>query len=455
MEDFKKANPDWKEPAAAPEPGTEAPKVDDPAAQVDKPAETSEPFNFDDDPPITPQSLNDMLQGDAAIQSAVEANPKVKHALHRMARENAELSQFKGIYPNKQSAEFAKQTAARTTGLRMQFQQADSPEKMAGAFDNFMQEFAVVGADGKQVMDEHGQPVYGDDFYGMTEHVIQRYSDNTLADVEVRLAANKYANDADRTRDLDLKMALDIVKEDLRGEYGKPAPPDLSHLPENVRTDIQKRMDDVEKRESALNGKRTEQQKVEHQQKVSQANTQYMGDITKRTFDGIQEIVKDFRAKGAVLPDWQLLAAAPGSKTPIFYQNVASEIEKIIAADPYTKMSMIELEMKPPTPENIKARVEFFDRLLKDNLRNVVKGQIRGFGKQQAEAAAAQPAPAHTASIEPRSQAAPRPQVLTKDAAYAQAKAEIMKTNKDFSNLSDSEQLAMVMTKANQLLYQR
>ena len=41
------------------------------------------------------------------------------------------------------------------------YEMAETPEGMSKAFDSFMQEFAVVGADGKQVMDESGQPVYG------------------------------------------------------------------------------------------------------------------------------------------------------------------------------------------------------------------------------------------------------------------------------------------------------
>ena len=452
---FEKDNPDFKPAVEAPavvDPTIDPTKVDDPNAVA---AEVPEPFSFEDEPAITPQSLSEMLQGDEAIKAAVEANPKVKNALHKLARENAELSQFKGLFPNRESGEFAKKTADRTVGLRMQFQKAETPELMASAFDNFMQEFAVVDATGKQVVDAQGQPVYGDDFYGLTEHVVERYRGNTLSEVETRLAADKYASPAEKTRDQDLKTALDIIKEDLTGVYGKEPAPDLSALPENVRADIQKRMDDVEKREAALNGKRTEAQKAEHAQKVAQANTQYMGDISKRTFDSIQEIVKDFRSKGAVLPDWQLLAAAPGSTTPIFYQNVASEIEKIIAADPYTKMNMIELEMRPPTPENIKARVEFFDRVLKDSIRTVVKNQVRNFGKQQVEAAAARPEPTHTASVEPRSQSAPKPTILTKDQAYAQAKDTLVKTNKDFGNLSDVEQLGLVMTAANRLLHSR
>jgi FtsZ-interacting cell division protein YlmF len=433
----------------------DAAKVEDPNAQTtETPAEVTEPFSFEDEPAITPQSLNDMLQGDEAIKAAVEANPKVKNALHKLARENAELVQFKGIYPNADSARFAKQTADRTVSLRMQFQRAETPELMATAYDSFMQEFAVVDAAGKPVLDAQGQPTYGDDFYALNEHIIERYSDNTGAEVEARLAANKYATPAERQRDEDLKIAIDIIKEDLKGSYGE-AKPDLSQYPEEIRSDIQKKLDDIERREAALNGKRTEAQKIEHQQKVTQANQQYMTDIARRTYDGIQEIVKEFRNKGALLPDWQLLAAAPGSKTPIFYQNVANEMEKLIKADAYTFQNFLELEAKPPTPENTKARVEFFDRLLKDNLRTIVKTQVRGFGKQQVEAAAAKPEPTTTASVEPRSQAAPTPKILTKDEAYAQAKANLVKTDRDFGNLSEAEQLAKVMTAANRLLNSR
>lgn len=454
MADFKSANPDWKEPAAAPAAAEVPAPGDAPAAEVKPGDETVEPFTLEDEPAVTPQSLNDMLQGDEAIKAAVEANPKVRNALHKLARENAELSQFKGIFPNKDSATFAKKTADRTVALRSQFQRAETPELMASAFDNFMQEFAVMGPDGKQMMDDDGQPVYGDDFYGLTEHVIDRYAGSTLTEVETRLAEDKYTSPGDKTRDQDLQTALKIIKEDLTGEYESPKA-DYSALPEPERKRLEAREAELKTREDALNGKRTEAQKAEHKQKVDTGNKQYLTDISKRTFDQIQDVVKDFRAKGAVLPDWQLLAAAPGSKTPIFYQNVANEIESIIKADPYTVQSITELEMRPPTPENQKARVEFFDRILKDNIRTVVKKLVRGFATQQVAAAQNTPDTAPNASVEPRSQSAPKPQVLTKEQAYAQAKTELEKTHPGWENETPSQQMALQMTLANRKLNQR
>ena len=265
---FKEANPGVAIEDESPWTGTEAPPAETPAAEPGtetktdetKPADAEtpkppepgaddEPFGLDDAPAaLTPQALNDLFKGDEALKAAVEANPAAKGALFKMARENAELSQFKGIFPNKDAATFARDTANRTVGLRSQFQMAETPEAMAGAFDSFVQEFAVVGPDGKQVMDATGNPVYGDDLYLFGEHVVDRYADSTLAEVEERIAANQYTDDAQRERDNDLKLALSIIKDDLHpADPAKKADPDLSHLDEKTRTEVQARLDEAKR----------------------------------------------------------------------------------------------------------------------------------------------------------------------------------------------------------------
>lgn len=447
MEEFKKANPDYQ-PAKTEETQPVA-EVTDPNAEV--PA--AEPFSLEDEPAITPQSLNDILQGDQAIKSAIDANPKVRNALHKLARENAELQPYRGMFPNVDAAKFAKTTADRTVGLRRSIMTAETPEQMSGAYDSFAQEFAVVGADGKQVVVD-GVPQFADDFYAFNEHVVGRYADNTLAMVEARLNADKYPNEAAKVRDQDLKVMVELLREDLSGQVPEDRPSTEGMSPEAAAA-LESRWSDLKTREDALAGKATEAQKTERKAKVAQANTEYMEHISQRTFDSIQGILREFRTAGALIPEWMLTATAPGSNVPIFYQNIANDIEAALKADPYTYQSMVELEMKPPTPENAKARKEFFDRFLKDNARAIVKKQVREFGKQQIAEAAKKADPPNTASVEPRSQSAPRPQVMTKEDAYKAATEQLKKSIPGWDNLSPSEQLGHQMTLAPTLMGKR
>src|ERR1700732_1741533 len=99
---------------AAPEakPAEEAAKPAEGGAKPAEPEAGSEDYSLDEPAaPLTPQALNDLLKGDAALKAAIEANPAAKGALFKMAREHAELSQFKGIFAGKQAAEFARDTA--------------------------------------------------------------------------------------------------------------------------------------------------------------------------------------------------------------------------------------------------------------------------------------------------------------------------------------------------------
>jgi len=479
---FKEANPNVPVTDESPWEGTEAPATETPAAEPEaqpvegetKPAETetaadAEPFTMDDGPaPLTPQALNDLLKGDEALKAAVEANPAAKGALFKMARENAELSQFKGIFPNKDAATFARDTANRTIGLRSQFQMAETPEGMSKAFDSFMQEFAVVGADGKQVIDETGQPVYGDDLYLFGEHVVDRYADSTLAEVEARIAANQYTDDAQRERDNDLKLALSIIKDDLHpADPAVKQDPDLSHLDENTRKDVQARLDEAKRIESENAAAKAGSKKQNREQARTEGNAKFFADAGKRTFDQARGMVEKLRAAGAVIPQWQLDAKVPGQNYTAFDNEVGKAIETHIKADPYESNKQMQLELQyiaNPTPENLQARLSAFDAMLqsrddsgKSLLNRIVTKLVRQYGQQASTAAtaAAGADKAPAASVEPKAGPAARPQQMSPDDAYREATKQLASEVKDWHSLGASEQMSQTLARQRRLLVGR
>ena len=479
---FKEANPDVPVTDESPWEGTEAPATETPAAEPEvksaegetKPAETetaadAEPFTMDDGPaPLTPQALNDLLKGDEALKAAVEANPAAKGALFKMARENAELSQFKGIFPNKDAATFARDTANRTIGLRSQFQMAETPEGMSKAFDSFIQEFAVVGADGKQVMDETGQPVYGDDLYLFGEHVVDRYADSTLAEVEARIAANQYTDDAQRERDNDLKLALSIIKDDLHpADPAAKQDPDLSHLDENTRKEVQARLDEAKRIESENAAAKAGSKKQNREQVRTEGNAKFFADAGKRTFEQARGMVEKLRAAGAVIPQWQLDAKVPGQNYTAFDNEVGKAIESHIKADPYESNKQMQLELQyiaNPTPENLQARLSAFDAMLqsrddsgKSLLNRIVTKLVRQYGQQASTAAtaAAGTNKAPAASVEPKAGPAARPQQMSPDDAYREATKQLASEVKDWHSLGASEQMSQTLARQRRLLVGR
>lgn len=436
-----------------------------PAEAEAKPAEAdTEQFSLADDVAITPQMVNDLLKGDETLKAAIEANPAAKGAIMKLAREHAELSQFRGIFPSADSAKFARDKANRMVTLSAQIQAgAESPEKMGAAFDNFAQEFAVMGADGKQVLDEQGQPLFADDFYAFNEHIVDRYINGTLPDVEARLAANKYPDDATRERDQDLKLALDIIKGDIHPQTGPKADPDLSSLSEDARKEVQTRLDEAKRIETA-NAEKEKGAGKRDRAAVRQEGTQkFYADAGKRTFDQAKQIVEKLRAAGAVIPQWQLDAKVPGQNYSAFDNQVGMAIESHIKADPYLTNQQIELELQylnSPTPENHQARVTAFDAILqakdhhgKSLLNRIVTKLVRQFGSQvQDGAKTTTVADAPTASREPAQGGAVRPKAMTPDDAYRTAESQLAKEINGWQNMEQSERISHILGRQRQLM---
>jgi hypothetical protein len=461
--------PATETPAA--EPGTEIPATETEAASTETPAvdPDAEQFSLDDGPAtLTPQALNDLFKGDEALKAAVEANPAAKGALFKMAREHAELSQFKGIFPNKDAATFARDTANRTVGLRSQFQMAETPEGMAKAFDSFVQEFAVVGADGKQVMDETGNPVYGDDLYLFGEHVVGRYADDSLAEVNERLAANQYADDAARERDNDLKLALSIIKDDLHpAEPSVKADPDLSNLSPDVRAEVQARLDEAKRIEAANDAAKAGSKKQSREQLREEGNQKFNYEAGTRLFKQARDIVDKLRAAGAVIPQWQLDAKVPGQSYTAFDNEVGVAAEAYIASDPFQRDKFFQLELQyaaKPTPQTLQQRTAAFDSLMqtrddtgKSLLNRIVTKLVRQYGQQVATAAEAQAGSdtAPHASTEPKPGPAVKPRQMSADDAYREAQKQLATEVKEWNNLSPSEQMSQALARQRKILTTR
>lgn len=425
------------------------------------PAADEDPIILKDEPSLTPQALNELIKGDEALKAALEANPAAKGQLFKMAREHAELQQFKGIFPNAESANFAKKEAASKVALRTQFQMAETPEGMAKAFDSFMNEFAVLGPDGKQVIDAQGQPVYGDDLYAFGEHVVSRYTDASLSEVESRLAANQYATPEDRTRDEDLKIALQIINEDIRPSEKRAADPDLSSLAPDVRAQVQARLDEAKRIEAANATNDANRGKLNRQEQRKQGTTEFFQRSAARLWPQVDKIVEKLRGAGAIIPDWQLTTTLPGTNISAFQNEVGSRIQAFIKADPYLENHMMQLEMQylqNPTPETMQQRVAYFDGILQSKdetgrslLNRTVSAIVHKFGTGAADAPKTTQA-APNASQEPRQGAPVRPHTLSSDEAYKQAESQLAKEVHGWQNMTDSERMSQIFTRQRQLL---
>jgi len=485
LAEFKAAHPEievkeesaWAsdEPAAEAKPG-EAPAAEAPAAET-KPAEAEAPapeapaaeeeqYSLAEDSNLTPQALNDLIKANPERQAFLDGDGEFKGAIFKLAREHAELKQFQGIFPTAQSATFAKGEANWLTTVVSKIQTAETPKQIDEAIEMQMERFQVKGADGKPVLDADGSPQYEDDGYRYAERWVDRYIEPTLAEVDARLAANQYANEADRERDNDMKLALSIIQRDIHPSNEPKPDPDLSHLPDEARKEVQARLDEAKKIESENAAKAAGAGKQNREQIRKEGTQKFFADAGKRTFDQVDKIVASLRKAGAVIPDWQLEAKMPGTNISAFKNAVGTEIEQFIKADPYLFNQQLQLEMQylaRPTPENMQERVKAFDGILqtrdetgKSLLNRIVTKLVRKYGSQvQAAAEGATVTEAPAASREPVQGGPPRPHVMTADDAWKEAEKQLGTERKDWHTIDQAERLSALFARQRQLLTQK
>lgn len=478
---FKEANPDFKfegEATTVPAPGETAPADGEtkPAETEAKPAEgetkpteetkaEEEPILLTEEQSLTPQALNELLKGDEALRAAVEANPKAKNALMKLAREHAELSQFKGIFPSADSAKFAQKEAAKAVSLRSQFQNADTPEGMAKAFDSFMGEFAVVDETGKQVIGQDGLPVFADDAYAFNEHIVDdRYFASALDEIEANLKANAFKLDQERQDELDAKTAIEILRKrdfNHRHESSAAPDPDLSSLAPDVRKQVEDRLAEAKRVEAANQAENAGKGKVSRQEQRQKGTSEFFGKSAARVWPAVDKIVEKLRAAGAIIPDWQLTTPLPGTEVSAFRNEVGNRIQQFVKADPYISDHMMQLELQylaNPNDQTMGQRVEYFDRVLqlKDEsgrslLNRIVSNIVHKYGTTVAEGGkTAETAP--TGSKTPAQGTPVTPKQMTADDAWKLAEQQLSKEVQGWGNMSSAEQMTYTMGRQRELM---
>lgn len=471
VEAYSQEHPDWKpdvveepKPADAPEaaPETKTEDGEPKPADADTPDPDAETFSLDDDPALTPQGLNDLIKGKPERQAFLESDPEFKNALFRMSREHAELAPLKGIFPGGvESAKFAQKTATETVNLKHQFQTAESPEDMARVFDSFASQFVETGADGKPVIDpETGKAKLGEDYYAYHEYVIDRYAESTLAEVEEALKGANLS-DAERDRLTDLKLAAKIIQGDLHPSDETPTP-DRSGMDPAVRSQIEAAEARAKEAEDKLAGKDSASKKQSRAEVQKQGRQAFFKEAGTRVFQKVDSIVDALRKGGAVIPQWQLDAPAPGKNHSMFKEQVGQAIESALKSDPWESQNMANLElayMANPTKENVDSWVKAHDTFIntrdhtgKSLLNRIVTGLVKKYGAPQGGAQPGTADAAPNASREPSSSGAVRPVAMTQDQAWGDAQKQLAKEVHGWEFMGDSEKMAQTMARARQLM---
>lgn len=416
--------------------GIEGP-TEDAAAPIDaeaEPAAASEELDFEIEPvaPVTPESLSQMLKENAEFGKLLEADPKLKGQLYKTAREAAELKPYRETFADIDSAKAAQDNSATWVDVRETFLGSTTREGTLAALAKIAELSYERGEDGS-VLEQNGQPVIGEDFYGFVDNVVELDLEHRSADVEARLRQNMYRSQEERERDESVKAALDVLRE----ENAAPSPA-REELPESLK----RKQEALDRRERELNQRRHGAQ-VEERRNFEQGLQQ---EAQKRISDGILRIIANVEQQGAVV--------SPYLKN-ILPKAIGAKLVRKIQANPTLQGQMQELQRLPIGDQSRQRRLSAIDRAVQQYLPDVAREELREAGVQTATSSAKKRAKVDaqidaTKRTEPKGSIGPAAQggtPLGASAAFDHARSEWQKANpgKPFDNVAKEQILPRVL----------
>ena len=438
VEEGETPNQEAREPAEAPE-AAQAPGDADQgepsttnAAEEQRTAETDDDFQLEPEAPVTPESLTQMAKENEEFAKILDADPKLKGQLYKTAREAAELKPYRELFPDLESAKSAHDNSSTWVDVRETFLGSTTREGTLTALARIAELSYERGANG-EVLEQDGQPVIGEDFYGFVDNVVGLDLEHRSAEVEARLRSNMYRSQEERDRDESVKAALEILRE----ETAAPSPA-KEDLPESLR----RRLEALERGEIELKQRRHGAQ-VEVRKGFEQGLQQ---EAQKRISDSIQRILTNVEKQGAMV--------SPYLKN-ILPKAIGAKLVRKIQANPALQGQMQELQRLPVGDASRQRRLAAIDRAIQQYLPDVAREELRQAGVQTAASAAAKRAKVDaqidaTKKTEPKGSTGPAGRggtALGAGAAFDHARSEWQKANpgRPFDNVAKEEILPRVL----------
>jgi hypothetical protein len=420
--------PDPAAVAAAAAAPAEVAKPEDAAAEVKpedqaakdaaaKAAEDEYTFDLDEPrPAVDPEQLSKIADEKPEFKQLLESDPELKELLYHNAREAAEVKQFREFFPDVQSAKFAHENATTFIDVRDTFLGSTTADGTKATLQKMAQLAIERDEQGNPIIDPlTGQAKIGDDFYGFLDHTRDINMQYDREELQQRLTANQYPNDAARERDQIAAAALDVLKEFYAPEQGAGT--------QDLPQELQARGADLDRRERELND-RAQKEKVGERQQFEQS---LIKDSTTRVETSINRILDSVIKQGATIVPF-VREALPN--------KIGSELMKVVAKDPKLKADMAELQRLPMTAEVRNRRLALVDKAIQSYLPNIARVQLKAAGVQlmrtQEDKLKKIDAQKNASRSEPKGSAAsasPNTALPDENAAWDQATQHWQKTN--------------------------
>jgi hypothetical protein len=357
------------DPAAAAETvpaTTEEPKPGDPAVATEQTAPVDEDF-FDLDPEVIaavdPESFNKLLEDKPEFKNLLEADPELKEALYKTAREAAELKPYREIFPDVESAKFARENASTFVDVRNTFLGSVTPEGTAATLGKIAELCYERDDQGKVLVGDNGQPVIGEDFFGFIDNTVKSDLEHWATEVEQSLVGNALSADG-RDRAETVMAALTVLLEHDR--FGKKDGTEANaQFPEELRA----KAAELDRREQALN-QRTQNDKVQDRVTFEKS---VVDEGIGRMKGAIDKIIASVEKQGAFI--------APFIKEAL-KNSMGRAVVQAMKDDPKLVDAVTQLQRLPINEESRRRRLEQIDKVLQDRLPAIARAQLREAGVQ-------------------------------------------------------------------------
>jgi hypothetical protein len=404
---------------AKPEDAAAEVKPEDQAAKdlAAKAAEDEYTFDLDEPTPaVDPEQLSKIAEEKPEFKQLLESDPELKELLYHNAREAAEVKGFREFFPDVQSAKFAHENASTFIDVRDTFLGSTTADGTRATLQKMAQLAIERDEQGNPIIDPlTGQPKIGDDFYGFMDNARDLNMQYDREELQTRLTANQYPNDAARERDQIAAAAFDVLKEYYTPEQGAGT--------QDLPQELQARSAELDRREREMND-RAQKEKVGERQQFEQS---LIKDSTTRVETSINRIIDSVIKQGATVAPF-LREMLPN--------KIGSELMKVVAKDPKLKADMAELQRLPMTAEVRNRRLALVDKAIQIHLPNIARVQLKAAGVQlmrtQEDKLKKIDAQKNASRSEPKGSAAsasPNTAPPSEEAAWQQATQHWQKTN--------------------------
>lgn len=280
---------------------------------------------------LTPKTMAEAIENDAALKTALEANPSLRNELFRSLRIGAEASKVVEVFPTESAATFARAQTLQFNAMRERLMSAGyetDPAKRAEGMNEFL---GMIAEDSILMDEETGKPLLDAAGNPRTDGTLEALVTHTL-----QTSLDAMEAEAKGSENAELLAAVQLVKD--AALKGSSSPSD-EELPEHLKA----QKADLDNRENQL--------RLQQTSAAREKRTQMEGQLQQQSKTELDTAIDKLLARYEGLPDYTKTKAKEDLRVAVLEQ---------LSKDDYYKAQRDYLITQPQTAEVKKQRVELY-----------------------------------------------------------------------------------------------